>query len=393
MLYKYQKIIYLITLLFFTGVNLTAQNLKVRSVEFPDTVTLGEIATLKGYILNDDNIAFTDSIKVFIDVEDTVPVGILTDGEVNDSIIINQTMLAPNDSVYFEKNLLINAPKFRAGTDLVVVWPHASAYDGIVDDEANMRLTFVLDENEIIEENNEYDFLPESILQYIVANYHGVAIDYVSTSQTNFEVNLSNGIELYFSIDGDLLLEEDDNDYSDDDDDNYDDDDEDYTDDDDDGHDEDNDYSDDDDEGESDNDDEGYSDDDDGHEDDDDSSHDEDDEDDHDSSDDDDDDDDEGESKEEDDNWGKYRFLDTKVSINRQAIQIVISNNNFKIKAIDLYTLNGRLIRRLSNQLSSTKVNLPLTNINSNQLGILKIYLVDEQGSVVEINERVVIGF
>jgi len=101
-------IFYLLIFLFLVGANLTAQNLRVCSVEFPDTViSIGETVTLKGYVLNTDNIAYTKNIKVNIDIEDVAPVGILNDGEINDSISINQSNLAPNDSVYFEKDLLI----------------------------------------------------------------------------------------------------------------------------------------------------------------------------------------------------------------------------------------------------------------------------------------------
>ncbi len=54
--------------------------------------------------------------------------------------------------------------------------------------------------------------LPQSILDYIAANYPGVEIDEAEVDDDGYEVELDNGVELYFDLDGNLVGTDDDED-------------------------------------------------------------------------------------------------------------------------------------------------------------------------------------
>lgn len=404
------RIFSLLFLVLLGGGNLTAQNLTVCSIEFPDTVSIGETATLTGYVVNMDNITYTEDITVLIDIEDTTPDGILDDGEINESLIINQNSLAPNDSVFFEKDVLINAQDFGvAGTDLVIVWPQVSANDGVINEEADIELTYVREEIEFIGSQISYDFIPGSIQNYIDEHYPNVTIANISTIQSNFKVELDNGEVLIFSLEGILQnMEEDKHDYADDDDDDgkedddeedksdYDDDDDEESKEEDDDDDKDH-YSDDDDEeSKADDNDDGYSDDDDEESkaDDNDEGY----------SDDDEeesklDDDDEGDKVDNnDDEWFGYDFwnreIETtpfKVIVNNQTIQ-VISVDDYKIMSLELCGLNGVVYQRLKNQNKDSVFSLSIQNRGSS-LGIVRVFMLDEENRPVEFYHKVTLGF
>jgi len=383
----------LISSLIFSGMNLSAQNLTVCSVEFPDTVKVWEMATLKGYVLNKDNITYTEDIIINIDIKDTAPESILNDGEVNRSITIDQSNLAPNDSIYFEKDLLVNPQEFGvASTDLVVVWPQASANDSIINKEADIALTYVQDEAEtdttILDKSAEYDYLPESIIEYITIHYPDASIDHIRMDQSDFKIKLDNDVQLIFSVDGKLQKKDEDKDkntYEDDDDD-------DGLDDDDDRHDnEDGKEKDKDKGGSNDDDDEGYLEDDDekgnwGDDDDEENS----------SDDDDNSFDNDNDYGDDDDDYGKL----SNGQVNAAPFKITSKNNlitvtavnNFKITSLELYSLNGKYYRYLSDNSFSAMLHLNLKHMDS-QLMVLRIFLQDADGNSIEFNRKINVGF
>lgn len=446
------KILYSLFCLFLGGGSLTAQNLTVCSVEFPDTVIIGETATLAGYVLNNDDVAYTDDIIVNIDIEDIAPDGILNDGEINESITINQSNLAPNDSVYFEKELSINPEEFGvASVDLVVAWPQVSANDGVVDDEADIQLTYVRDdEAEVNDNEHSYDYLPAAVKDYIQENYPDASIDNITMVQCKFKVELDNGVELIFSLEGILYNVEKSKQHNYD---NYEDEDKDFSDDDDESnvHDDHRDFSDDDDEGNAYNDDRDFSDDDDesnAYEGD------------RDFSDDDDEgnayNDDDEEAKADDDNvndnnyfdfwndnfwnldfwnyvfenpdfwnddfWNDYyedekdnddnggktndddddlfgndfwnrekEIYPFKITVSNQVIQ-VIADDEYRITELILYGLNGKTYHRTSNKnnLSEQKI---LTHNLAPQLTVLRIFLTGNEGDSIEFNRKIMLRF
>jgi len=232
-----------------------------------------------------------------------------------------------------------------------VAWPQVSGNDGVINDDADIQLTYVQEETETDINREAYDFLPEAIKDYIELNYPGESIAHVCTVQTHFKIELDNGEDLIFSIEGILksVEEEYHNNYDDDDDHS--------------GH------SDDDDDGD-------HSDDDDG------GSH----------SDDDDDDGDHSDDGHGNGFWN--REMETspfKIIISKQTIQVFISDSDLKIEAVDLYELNGSFLQRLSNQSASATLSLSIQNSNC-RIGVLQIYLKDYEGSIMEFNKKIILG-
>lgn len=225
----------------FWSTSVYAQNLKVRSVEFPDSVNIGETALLKGYIVNATNTNYVDLLKLNIDIEDKTPTNILLDDEVDQIINLNQVNIAPNDSIYFERSIDVTANSFRRGTvDLIIIWPQLTDNDqNNVASKADLRLTYVKDANTITKPSDQYDFLPNNVLDYIYENYPGSTIEEVEIEDCEFEIELNTGEEIELPI-YDCSEDEDDNenhndeetlgedDYSDDDDEGHEDDDDDF---------------------------------------------------------------------------------------------------------------------------------------------------------------------
>ena len=273
-----------INLLIFCSKFTFAQNLKVRSCEFPDSVSVGETVMLKGYIINKANANFANQLSLNIDIEDKTPAHILLDGEIDQIVDLQQVNIAPNDSLYFEQQIKVTASTFRAATiDLIIIWPQSiDNNQNNVASKADLRLTYVKDENTITNSTDEFDFLPNDVLDFVYENYPTSAIKKINIDDCNFEIELNTGEEIEFPIydcndndetngndienNNDYSDDDDDGRQNDDDDDHYNDDDEDYNDDDDDGepNDEDDDgQGDDDDDGQGDDDDDGQGDDDD----------------------------------------------------------------------------------------------------------------------------------
>jgi len=204
--------------------SVSAQNLKVRSVEFPDSVNIGETALLKGYIVNATNTNYTDLLKLNIDIEDKTPANILLDDEVDQIVNLNEVNIAPNDSIYFERSINVTANSFRRGTvDLIIVWPQLTDNnENNVASKADLKLTYVKDANAITNPSNQYDFLPNDVLVFIYENYPGSTIEKVEIEDCEFEIELNTGEEIELPI---YDCNEDDDDFNNVEEDNYGDDD------------------------------------------------------------------------------------------------------------------------------------------------------------------------
>lgn len=93
------------------------------SLQFPDTVTIGETAVMSGYIVNQSIYPFgVDDIGFVYGVEDEMPANL--NAVVADDIInIANTTIPPNDSIPFSVNIPITANRFLPGADITVIWP------------------------------------------------------------------------------------------------------------------------------------------------------------------------------------------------------------------------------------------------------------------------------
>ena len=375
-----------------------AQNLKVRSCEFPDSVSVGETVMLKGYIINKANASFANQLSLNIDIEDKTPAHILLDGEIDQIVDLQRVNIAPNDSLYFEQQIKVTASTFRAATiDLIIIWPQSiDNNQNNVASKADLRLTYVKDENTITNSTDEFDFLPNDVLDFVYENYPTSAIKKINIDDCDFEIELNTGEEIEFPIydcndndetNGNEI--ENNNDYSDDDDDggqnddddddHYNDDDEDYNDDDDDAE-----QNDDDDDGQNDDndDDEQGDDDDDGQDDDDDDGQ--------------DDDDDDGTKENDAQEEGKQdvgvenvRPQSTNNIVNVDKLKgttneyfsiaqlgdqlVIIAKANYGLKTVTLFTLDGKMLFHQKTG-ATENYHLPFDKIyNNNELLMIQV--------------------
>lgn len=181
---------------------LPAQNLKVRSVEFPDSVDIGETAVLKGYVVNATNTIFNDQLRLNLDIEDKTPENILLDEEIDQTIDLNHVNIAPNDSVYFEQNINVKTSSFSRGTtDLILIWPQMSSNTPEnVARKSDIRLTYVRDANAEVDSTDAFDFLPNYVLDFFNEFFPFLFIEYVEIDDCNFIIKLSTGLEIEFPI-------------------------------------------------------------------------------------------------------------------------------------------------------------------------------------------------
>ena len=108
------------------GVFLYEENefeLVLSSLQFPDTVTIGDTATLSGYIINQSIYPFgTDDIDIVYGVEDEEPAdpnAVIAD----DAINLPDNDIAAGDSIPFSITIPITAARFTPGADITVIWP------------------------------------------------------------------------------------------------------------------------------------------------------------------------------------------------------------------------------------------------------------------------------
>jgi len=396
----------------FWSTSVSAQNLKVRSVEFPDSVNIGETALLKGYIVNATNANYVDLLKLNIDIEDRTPANILLDDEVDQIVNLNQVNIAPNDSIYFEQSIDVTANSFRRGTvDLIIVWPQLTDNnENNVASKADLKLTYVKDENAITNPSNQYDFLPNDVLDFIYENYPGSTIEEVEIEDCEFEIELNTGEEIELPIydcnEDDYSDDDDEGDVDDDDfnnveEDNYGDDD--YYDD------NEGEESDDDDDGE-----ESDDDDDEGEESDDDDDEGEESDDDDDEGEESDDDDDEGEESNDDDDEGEQSKLNARPlfieHINNAGkfknntfkhFTIQQLNNNlvlnlktgFIVNNINIYNLDGKMLLQHSVYFTNS-YSLQLSNfIQKNKLIIVEVIGKNEStNNVIQQSQKVFVS-
>lgn len=193
---------YLMLSYIFFSESLSGQNLKVRSVEFPDSVNIGESAILKGYVVNSTNEIFNKQLRLNVDVEDKTPPNIMLDNEVDRIIVLNEVNIAPNDSLYFEQRIAIRSNSFSRGTvDLILIWPQMSDNTpSNVARKADVKLTYVKDKFAVTAPSEEFDFLPEDVLDFIYENYPSSKIEGVDINDCDFEIKLSSNEKIEFPI-------------------------------------------------------------------------------------------------------------------------------------------------------------------------------------------------
>jgi len=182
--------------------SLPAQNLKVRSVEFPDSVDIGETAVLKGYVVNATDTVFNDQLRLNLDIEDKTPENILLDEEIDQTIDLNHVNIAPKDSVYFEQNINVKTSSFSRGTtDLILIWPQMSDNTpSNVARKSDIRLTYVRDESTVVDPFDAFDFLPNYVLDFFNEFFPLLSIECVEIDDCNFMIKLNTGLEIEFPI-------------------------------------------------------------------------------------------------------------------------------------------------------------------------------------------------
>lgn len=384
---------------------ISAQNLRVRSVEFPDSVNIGETAMLKGYIINAADTSYNDQLNLNFDVEGKTPTNIMLDEEVDQILNLNSVNIAPKDSIYFEQNINVKASSFNRGTtELILIWPQMTnnTPDNVAT-KAGLKLTYVKSDYLSPDHDEEFDFLPNSVLDFIYEHHPASKIERVEIDDCDFEIELNTGEEIEFPIydcnnDGEDEEENPndregntDNDYSDDDDDGTQDDDDDdgmQDDDDDFNNYDDKNYFDDDDEGEGENDDD---DDDRGENDDDDDEEDgQDNDDDYDN----DDDDDDGSYEENGEGFKQnIRQLDTKhiVGINKtkgpnfeyftikQEVDklVITAAAGFTANTVTFFSLDGKMLFQQTIE-SVTDFYLKLNEIANNKSELMMVQVIGE---------------
>lgn len=101
----------------------TEYQLSISSLSFPDTVTIGDIVLLNGYILNNAPTPFNgNELEVVFGIEDTPPGDLIIateDGAENIGVV----SIAPQDSIAFSIPIAVTAARFNVGFDIAVVWP------------------------------------------------------------------------------------------------------------------------------------------------------------------------------------------------------------------------------------------------------------------------------
>ncbi len=98
-------------------------DLAFRSLAFPDTVTIGQVANLTGYIVNRSITPFNDNLSLRYGIEDILPTA-LSEANEDGSNSLTTVSIAPNDSIPFVIPITVSASLFTAtGKDIVIVWP------------------------------------------------------------------------------------------------------------------------------------------------------------------------------------------------------------------------------------------------------------------------------
>ena len=97
--------------------------LRISSINFPDTVAMGQTVAVSGYIVNEGIYPFTgNTLSVVYAIEDETPSSFLSldpDAQAFDSDL----EIAPGDSIPFNFDVDIEATAFAIGYDIAIIWP------------------------------------------------------------------------------------------------------------------------------------------------------------------------------------------------------------------------------------------------------------------------------
>lgn len=98
-------------------------NLRISSLSFPDSVSIGQTVIMTGYIVNQSLYAFSgNTLRISLAIEDEIPTSLTAlppDAQPFDTDL----SIAPSDSIPFTFPINIESALFMPGFDIAVVWP------------------------------------------------------------------------------------------------------------------------------------------------------------------------------------------------------------------------------------------------------------------------------
>jgi len=99
--------------------------LRIRNVQLPDTVEIGETITLTTLFINESSRVITTDFSIYYAFELDLPYYL--DGEYDEAHGVQNLVIQPEDSVLVSKQILISEAKFTSNsTNVIIIWPEIS---------------------------------------------------------------------------------------------------------------------------------------------------------------------------------------------------------------------------------------------------------------------------
>ncbi len=108
----------------------TEFRLAVTSIEFPDTVTIGETVEMKVYVTNQNINPFNGELEVPYGVVDVPPTAV-EETLPSDSKTIPDVQLAAGDSIFVKIPVMVDNNTFNTNNQIVIVWPDVITPDAV----------------------------------------------------------------------------------------------------------------------------------------------------------------------------------------------------------------------------------------------------------------------
>jgi len=134
-----------------SGIDISLEN-----IEFPDSVTINDIATVRGYLKNNGNNAYVGNIALNYDIEDVMPIDFDADSEIDEVGNMPNTIILPGDSIYFQRIFTIDPTRFNERTvDLIVIWPTLVNPDDELTNNRSVKSFYVREEASPLSESDD----------------------------------------------------------------------------------------------------------------------------------------------------------------------------------------------------------------------------------------------